>query len=129
MRKKAISHERLSQDLDLMNRDELAQKANRLGLNVGDNEKEQSIKDRIYSVAVQIPPAKLPDPEMRKFLVAATPAEVAKALEAHVNVGLEIVTLNEDEYHFRYFKKEDSGSMKQPLKRIVQCANMLVSAV
>lgn len=122
--------------LDLMNREELEIHANKLGLEMIDGEDKKALADRIYAIEAQIPvnnfeekPVKLPDPEMRKFLVQATPEEVTKALEAHINAGMEIVSLDEEAFHFRYKKKEDSGTMKQPLKRIVQCANALVMAV
>lgn len=123
--------------LDLMNREQLEIHASKLGLEVSEGEADKVLADRIYAVEAQIPPynpekeakaKKLPDPEKRAFLVQATPEEVTKALEAHINVGMEIVSMDDEQFHFRFNKKEDSGTMKQPLKRIVQCANALVQA-
>lgn len=56
-----------------------------------------------------------------------TPEEVSDAIAPFVQRGLEVLQLDEEEgYHFKKGRKEDSGNLKQPLRRIVDCASRLV---
>lgn len=68
----------------------------------------------------------LPDPEARKFLEMCSPANVQNALAVHVRRGLQIVELDEQNWHLKIGNREDSGNMKMPLKTLVQCANLLM---
>lgn len=52
--------------------------------------------------------------------------QVKEALIPFMQRGLEIVSLDDNFFHFKRGHREDSGNMKQSLRRIVQCASRLV---
>jgi hypothetical protein len=52
--------------------------------------------------------------------------DVMEAIEAYVQRGVEVVHLDDDGFHFRRGGREDSGTLKQPLRRIVECAGRLL---
>lgn len=53
--------------------------------------------------------------------------EILKALAQFKDDGLEIKLSDDGSmWYFKYGKKEDSGTMRQPLKTIVRCAEMLM---
>jgi len=52
--------------------------------------------------------------------------QVTEAIEPYVQRGVEVVTLDDEGFHFRRGGREDSGTMKQSLRRIVECAGRLL---
>jgi len=55
-----------------------------------------------------------------------TVEEVEEAIAPYVQRGIEVLVLNENEFHFRKGGREDSGNLKQSLRRIVDIAARLV---
>ena len=53
-------------------------------------------------------------------------SEVLRALDQHIKNGLYIVHIDNDCFHFRRGDNEDSGTMHQPVRNIVICAEKLM---
>lgn len=52
--------------------------------------------------------------------------DVIIALEPYTNKGLKIVSIDDNNWHFRNGIREDSGTMHQPLRKILTCASLLL---
>lgn len=52
--------------------------------------------------------------------------ELLVLLQPLVDRGLVITFPNEEEWHMKWAKREDTGTMRQPLRNILECANRLV---
>lgn len=52
--------------------------------------------------------------------------DVIEALEPYINKGLKIVSIDDNNWHFRNGIREDSGTMHQPLRKILTCASLLL---
>lgn len=52
--------------------------------------------------------------------------EIIEALEPFTSKGLRIVSIDDNCWHFKHGLREDSGTMHQPLRRIIRCAQLLM---
>lgn len=59
----------------------------------------------------------------------ATPEMVSEHTRNHRLRGMEILHIDAQTWHFRLGSKEDSGTMHQPLRRIIRCADALMAKV
>lgn len=78
------------------------------------------------------PEVTIPRPEYDARLMTKPPAkmgqqhEIEEMLRFHVERGLHLEFPTPESWHMRWSKKEDSGTMRQPLKNILQCADKVM---
>lgn len=109
-------------DLYEKTRDELKDMAvDELKIDIGKTWGKQRIINAIeqaQGLEISSPP---PPPENKAL-------DIEKALEPFVNRGLQIVELTDDYFHIRNLNRECAGNTHQPIKQIVQQAQLLFKA-
>ena len=78
------------------------------------------------------PPLELPPrPQYDGRLMTASPSqisspeEIVDLLEPHIKMGLHL-SFQEEHWFMRFSKREDSGTLRQPLRNILICAEKLM---
>lgn len=82
----------------------------------------KSVQDEIKAQATQTyspAPGGVPDGP-------GTPEAVSEHTKNHRLRGMEILQIDEFTWHFKHGRNEDSGTMRQPLRRIIRCADALM---
>ena len=86
------------------------------GITPPDDEPEEILPEK---------PAEKPTPP-NNVVYSKEVGEVLRALDQHIKNGLYIVHIDNDCFHFRRGDNEDSGTMHQPVRNIVICAEKLM---
>jgi hypothetical protein len=127
------------------NAEELKAIATGLGLGTPEGEKRQALLSRILEVTAQISPERPKSPERDYSVgeevhtlsvnelaphtqgcsISSLEEGILSALEKHIERGLN-VEFKDNCFHMRAGSKQDSGTIRQPLKVIVRCADALV---
>lgn len=107
-----------------------------IGLGVDMSEKKADLVKRIVEFQQRIEPPrrqeepKLADPKDEKLrsqppAESASQKEIMEACKNHIAKGMVLTFPEDDQYHMRYRMKEDSGNIRQPLRTIVQRAEII----
>lgn len=91
----------------------------------------QAIELKQNEVVPKISPAQVAAPYDARLMTKppskrSTKHELLVMLQPLVDLGLVVTFPNEEEWHMRMGKKEDTGTMRQPLRNVLECANRLV---
>ena len=109
-------------DLYEKTRDEVKKMAeDEFKINIGKTWGKQRIINEIEKAQGLEPSLPPPPPDNGPF-------EIEKALEPFIKRGLQIVELNNDYFHLRNENRECAGNTHQPIKQIVQQAQLLFKA-
>jgi len=57
-----------------------------------------------------------------------TEAALLEVLKPHIDRGLRVTFPGPEEWHMSWDRKEDTGTMRQPLKTVIGCAERLMRA-
>ena len=91
----------------------------------------QAIEIKQNEVAPKVAPVQVAIPYDARLMTKPPSKKSAKhellvMLQHLVERGLEVTFPNEEEWHMRMGKKEDMGTMRQPLKNVLECASRLM---
>lgn len=74
------------------------------------------------------PEASIPQPQYDARLMDKPPAKksdrqlIRELLQNHLNAGLHL-SFTDEEWHMKHGKKSDSGTIRMPLRTVLNCAN------
>lgn len=113
---------------------ELRSIAQGLGVEILFSDTKEDLMQKIDSgLTVQLPPAPPPLPNVPSDIrlrttppaANSTPSEITDVLAAYIKRGLVVTFPAENQWHIRLARKEDSGTLRMPLRAIVKCADKL----
>lgn len=78
------------------------------------------------------PVIEVPKPEYDARLMKRPPAKICTQdalrdlLKGHIARGMHLTFPTPEEWHMQWGKREDTGTMRQPLRCVLECANRLL---
>lgn len=98
---------------------------------MGENELKQAIASK-QEAMIPKPRIEIPRPEYDGRLrikppsKTCTQSDIAELLRPYIDLGLVLTFPHPEQFHMRFDKKEDGGTIRQPLRAILGCAEAVM---